>query len=151
MRIVPLTLKEANAYVTEHHRHHKAVVGHKFSIGVTVDGKLVGVAICGRPVSRYLDDGYTLEVNRLCTDGTKNACSFLYSAAARIAKEMGYRRIITYILQSETGASLRASGWVLDGEAGGKMWTGKRTPDEPLYPQEMKWRWSKEFITGGAE
>lgn len=81
IEICPMTLKEANAYVAEHHRHHKPTVGHKFSIGCTDGEKIVGVAIVGRPVSRYLDDGKTLEVNRLCTDGTHNACSILYAAA----------------------------------------------------------------------
>lgn len=143
MRVVPITLKIANAYADEHHRHHKSVTGHKFSVGCESDGVLVGVAIAGRPVSRYLDDGFTLEVNRLCTDGTHNACSFLYSAVARIAKDMGYRKVITYILQSENGASLRAAGWECAGEASGKMWTGSRKPKEALYPQELKWRYEK--------
>lgn len=83
----------------------------KFSLGCMANGHLAGVAIVGRPVSRYLDDGLTLEVNRLCTDGTKNACSFLYGAAARAAKVLGYHRIVTYILDTESGVSLRASGW----------------------------------------
>ena len=103
----------------------------------------MGVAITGRPVSRYLDDGLTLEVNRLCTDGTRNACSFLYGAAARAAKAMGYRKIITYILDTEDGASLRAAGWSCAGLAGGKEWTGKRKPAEPLYPAQMKYRYEK--------
>ena len=107
------------------------------------DGQLVGVAITGRPVSRYLDDGLTLEVNRLCTDGTRNACSFLYGAAARAAKAMGYQKIITYILDTEDGASLRAAGWTCAGLAGGKEWTGKRKPSEPLYPPQMKYRYEK--------
>ena len=85
LELMPISLAVANGFVAEHHRHHKPVRGHKFSLGCMVDGRLVGVAIVGRPVSRYLDDGLTLEVNRLCTDGTKNACSFLYGAAARAA------------------------------------------------------------------
>ena len=99
--------------------------------------------IVGRPVSRHLDDGKTLEVNRLCTLGVKNACSFLYAAAARAAKAMGYEKIITYILQSENGGSLRAAGWKCSGLAGGKEWTGARKPPVPLYPQEMKLRFEK--------
>lgn len=101
--ICPITLKEANAFVEQYHRHHKPVVGHKFYIGCTDGEKIVGVAIVGRPVSRYLDDGWTLEVNRLCTDGTRNACSMLYAAAWRAAKAMGYKRVVTYILDSENG------------------------------------------------
>ena len=83
LSLCPVSLAEANAFVAEHHRHHKPVRGHKFSLGCMVNGQLVGVAIVGRPVSRYLDDGLTLEVNRLCTDGTQNACSFLYGAGSQ--------------------------------------------------------------------
>lgn len=93
LELVPVTLREANGFVQQYHRHHKQVAGHKFSIGVAQDGRLVGVAICGRPVSRRLDNGTTLEVNRLCTDGTRNACSILYAAAARAARDMGYKGI----------------------------------------------------------
>ena len=128
MRLVPVSLKAANTFVAEHHRHHKPVVGHKFSIGCALDGRLVGVAIVGRPVSRYLDNGLTLEVNRLCTTGEKNACSMLYAAAARAAKAMGYRKVITYILQSELGTSLKASGFQCEGIAGGLAWNGERKP-----------------------
>lgn len=81
LELIPMTLREANAFVEQHHRHHKPVVGHKFSIGVSDGEKVVGVAIVGRPVGRFLDDGWTLEVTRLCTDGTHNACSMLYAAA----------------------------------------------------------------------
>ena len=104
---------------------------------------MVGVAIVGRPVSRYLDNGKTLEVNRLCTTGEKNACSFLYGASARAAKALGYEKIITYILDSESGASLKAAGWNCAGLAGGKRWTGKRTPKEDLYPAQIKLRYEK--------
>lgn len=113
LRLRPISLRDANEYVRKYHRHHKPVAGHKFSIGCEADGELVGVIIVGRPVSRYLDDGFTLEVTRLCTNGAKNACSFLYGAAARAAAAMGYKRIITYTLESENGASLRASGWMI--------------------------------------
>lgn len=92
LTLTPVALATANAFVNAHHRHHKATAGHKFSIGCAKDGELVGVAIVGRPVSRYLDDGWTLEVNRLCTTGEKNACSILYAASARAAKAMGYGR-----------------------------------------------------------
>ena len=144
LELAPVSLKDANAFVAAHHRHHKPVTGHKFSVGCTADGVLVGVAIVGRPVSRYLDDGHTLEVNRLCTDGTTNACSFLYAAAWRAARAMGYRKIITYTLASEDGASLRAAGWTCAGLAGGLRWTGSRAPDQDLYPAEQKLRYEKE-------
>ncbi len=146
--LTPVSLAQANAFVEQHHRHHKPVTGHKFSIGCITDGRLAAVAIVGRPVSRYLDDGLTLEVNRLCSDGTKNACSFLYAAAARAAKELGYRRIITYILDTESGASLRAAGWTNAGIAGGREWTGKRRPAVPLYPAQLKYRYEKNLIGG---
>lgn len=144
LTLVPITLREANNFVCQYHRHHKPSVGHKFSIGVREDGELVGVAICGRPVSRRLDDGYTLEVNRLCTNGAKNACSMLYGAAYRAAKAMGYRKIITYILESEPGTSLKAAGFRCEGRAGGLEWNGSKKPkDEGQYPHEMKTRWAK--------
>lgn len=134
-----------------HHRHHKPVVGHKFSIGCTDGKEIVGVAIVGRPVSRHLDDGWTLEVNRLCTDGTHNACSMLYAAAWRAARAMGYKRLVTYILDSESGTSLKASGWKCVGQAGGLRWTGKRRPEVDLYPAQMKIRWEKEEHDGSVD
>lgn len=138
LTLVAVSLAAANAFVAEHHRHHKPVRGHKFSLGCAVDGQLIGVAIVGRPISRYLDNGHTLEANRLCTDGTRNACSFLYGAAWRAALALGYRKIVTYILASENGASLRAAGWACAGPAGGLRWTGARKPTQDLYPAEMK-------------
>ena len=138
LEIVPMTLKEANAFVEQTHRHHGKVVGHKFSIGLSNGEEIVGVAIVGRPVGRYEDDGWTLEVNRLCTDGSRNACSMLYAAAWRAARAMGYKRIITYILDTEPGASLKAAGWKCLGQAGGLRWTGKRRPEVDLYPAQMK-------------
>lgn len=123
LQIRPCTLKAANDFVAAKHRHHKPSVGHKFSISaVDGAGEIVGVVIVGRPVARMLDDGVTAEVNRLCTDGTKNACSILYGAARRAAFAMGYQRIITYTLPSEGGASLRGAGWRLVGLAGGGNW-----------------------------
>ena len=148
--IRPTTLRFANEYVAKYHRHHKPSAGHKFSICCMQGEKVVGVAICGRTVSRYLDDGYTLEVNRLCVDGTYNACSKLYGACARIAKEMGYNKIITYILKSENGASLKASNFICEGEAGGEVWTGKRSNRDNGVPKEKKTRWAITFNQGGA-
>ena len=147
MKIRPATLKEANEYVAKFHRHHKPTTGHKFSIKlVDNDGDIVGVAICGRPVSRYLDDGVTLEINRLCTNGERNACSMLYGACVRIAKNMGYDRVITYILASEDGASLKASNFICEGEAGGEVWTGKRSGRDNGVPKEKKTRWVKNLV-----
>ena len=149
LEIVPITLKEANLYVEQHHRHHGPCTGHKFSIAcANSNGDIVGVAIVGRPVSRYLDDGKTLEVNRCCTDGTKNACSILYAAAWRAARAMGYRRIVTYILDTESGASVKAAGFECVGKAGGLRWTGKRRPKTDLYPAQMKLRFEKVIQEG---
>ena len=141
MDAMPITLKYANAFVTVHHRHHKPVVGHKFSIGADHDGRLVGVVIVGRPVSRHRDDGKTLEVTRLCTDGTRNACSFLYGAAARAAFALGYKRIGTYTLPNEGGASLRATGWKLIGERGGGSWSVPSRLRVDKHPTGTKLLW----------
>ena len=103
---------------------------------------MVGCAICGRPVSRMYDDGTVCEINRLCTNGCKNGCSMLYGACSRIAKNMGYESIITYILQSEPGTSLKASGFICEGTAGGTHWTGVRNKGQDI-PHEMKTRWRK--------
>ena len=141
-----MTLKAANEYVAERHRHHKPSTGHKFSIGLMDNNKLIGVAICGRPVARGSDNGFTLEVNRLCTDGSENACSKLYGACARIAKEMGYTKIQTYILNDEPGISLKASGWVTEATTAGGQWKhtdGKqRRTDQPTQPKQ---RWARYF------
>lgn len=128
----PISYKDAATYVNTHHRHHKAPVGHKYSISCYNGNELCGVVMVGRPVSRHYDDGMTLEVNRLCTDGTKNACSFLYQHAWRAAKALGYKRMVTYTLQTENGTSLKASGWKFDGEAGSGNWTGKRRRTEVM-------------------
>ena len=148
MKIVPIYQKEANDFVKKHHRHHKPVVGSIFQIacGYEYDAcdvkkkieikvtDIVGVAICGRPVGKFLDDKRTIEVNRLCTDGTKNACSMLYAAAWRVAKNLGYTKIITYILVSEPGTSLYAAGWTLVGERGGLSWNVPSRPREDHAP-----------------
>jgi hypothetical protein len=111
LRLVPVTFAEASAFVDAWHRHHRPPRGHKFSLGVACDDTLVGVAMVGRPVARHLDDGLTLEVNRTATDGTRHANSMLYGAAWRAAKALGYRRLITYTQETESGSSLRAAGW----------------------------------------
>lgn len=144
--IRPITLKVANEYVNKYHRHHNGTVGCKFAIGLYENDELIGVAICGRPVSRFLDDGSTCEINRLCTRGGENACSMLYGACSRIAKDMGYKKIITYILESESGITLKASNFTCEGEAGGTHWTGKRNKNQNI-PSEMKTRWSKQLVS----
>lgn len=113
MQIIPVTFRQACAFVKAHHRHNKPPTGHKFSIGCTQAEMLCGVVMIGRPVSRVIQtaEPFTVEVNRTCTDGTQNANSMLYGAAWRAAKAMGYTRAITYTQAQETGASLRAAGW----------------------------------------
>lgn len=131
-------LDEANAFVVAHHRHHGPVVGHLFSLGAALDGKIIGVAIVGRPVARGRDDGVTVEVTRLCTDGTRNACSFLYGAAARASFSLGFKRVGTYILASEPGSSLRAAGWRLIGEVRGRSWSVPTRPRVDKHPTQDK-------------
>lgn len=142
MEIRPITLRQASDFIDKYHRHHRATVGHKFSIGLFEGEKMIGCAVCGRPVSRHFDNGLICEINRLCTNGTRNACSMLYGACCRVAKEMGYKKIITYTLASENGASLKASNFIceLEGKAGGIKWTGVRDKGQDI-PAEMKTRW----------
>ncbi len=123
MMVVPVSLAEANAYVEKLHRHNGRLPAAKFAVGlIDDDGNVIGVAVAGLPKARLAADGGTLEVSRVCTDGSRNACSALYGACLRAAKALGYSRVITYTLQSEVGASLRASGWTLSGEVKGESW-----------------------------
>lgn len=153
LRVVPLTLKQANEIVSILHRHHKSVIGHRFSIGAMLGDRLVGAAIVGRPVARACDPYAVAEVTRLVTDGTPNACSLLYSAAARAAQAMGFDRIQSYILQSETGASLKASSWRYSHTTTGGDWNhskayaGKRRVDQPMEPKQC---WVRDFRDTGA-
>jgi hypothetical protein len=144
LRVGPVELTDLNAFVAAHHRHHKPVQGHRFSLGAFLNGRIVGACAVGRPVARMTDARKVVEVTRLVTDGTKNACSILYAAAARAAREIGYERIQTFILASEPGTSLRASGWEMDGESGGGTWNrpsrSGRRDDQPLEPKQ---RWVK--------
>lgn len=148
LTVVPIELKEANAFIAAVHRHHAPVIGHRFSIGVVDEACLLrGVCVVGRPVARLAGHPRDVaEVTRLATDGATNACSILYGAAARAARAMGFRRIQTYTLPSEGGASLRASGWTDEGNAGGGQW--KHTDGKPRrtdQPTDIKTRWSKTF------
>lgn len=140
LTLKPLTLREANAFVSDMHRHHSAVIGCRFCIGVQND-RLVGVCIVGRPVARNLDDGFTAEITRLCTDGTKNACSILYGASWRACKAIGYKRLVTYTLPQEGGNSLLASGALFMGEAGGGSWNSSKRPRKDKAPTCKKHRW----------
>lgn len=148
LRIVPFTLAQANTAVEALHRHHKKAQGHRFSLGAMLGDRVVGAVIVGRPVSRELDAYAVAEVTRLVTDGTKNACSKLYAAAARAAQAMGFDLIQTYILADEPGTSLRAAGWTLDGHTTGGDWNhstayaGSRRTDQPMGPKQ---RWRKQL------
>jgi len=134
LRLTPVSLAEAKAFVERHHRHHAPSVGHKFSIGVADDEGVHGVAMVGRPVARGYDDGLTLEVTRVATDGARNACSMLYGAAWRAAKALGYRRLITYTLAEEPGTSLRGAGWRVIHEVRGRGWSCESRPRVDLHP-----------------
>lgn len=144
MELVNVSIRRACQFVALHHRHHSKPQGAKFALGVELNGKLVGVAIVGRPVARLFDDGKTAELTRLCTDGTKNACSFLYSRAKRAAHALGFTRLVTYTLPSEGGASLKAAGWVLNGKAGGGTWSRKNRNRDDNAPLVQKLLWSTE-------
>jgi len=146
--VLPIELKEANAFIAAFHRHHAPVVGDRFSLGCVDDNGLIhAVCVIGRPVARLAGHPRDVaEVTRLASDGTPNSCSMLYGAAARACKAMGFRRLQTYTLPEEGGASLRASGWIDEGEAGGGQWKhtdGKaRRTDQPI---DKKTRWSITF------
>jgi hypothetical protein len=169
--VVPIIQIQAFEFVAQYHRHHNAPVGSIFQVAVKdsekteniekcgrldlfgegisvtakrkIDPKIVGVAVVGRPVARRSDDGLTLEVTRLCTDGTKNVCSMLYAACWRASKALGYVRLITYILNTEPGTSLKASGWKLVGERGGGSWSVPSRPREDKHPLTKKFLYEK--------
>lgn len=153
LEIRPIKLRDANRYVAEHHRHNMPTNGHKYSIACYDGERLCGVAIAGQPVAREMDDGRTIEIRRVCTDGTRNACSILYGACSRCAKEMGYKRVITYTLQSEPGTSVKASGFKQAGETRVKGWDMPGRKREVVqytlfgeivkYPIEKKIRWER--------
>ena len=141
MKLVPCSLEEANAFVAEHHRHHRPTPVAKFSIAAMSDsGEVVGVVIVGLPKARLAMDGWTLEVTRLASDGSRNACSFLYGAAARAAFALGFKCIGTYILAHEDGATLNAAGWRMIGQTTGRSWSTPsrlRTDKHPLGPKTL--------------
>ena len=142
LTVVPCDFDDACDFVARHHRHHKPPVGHKFSLAVVDEqASIRGVCIVGRPVSRHLDNGMTLEVTRLASDGCPNACSCLYGAAWRAAKALGYTKLITYILDTESGTSLKASGLKLIGKRGGGSWNMPSRPRVDKHPLQKKFLW----------
>ena len=139
MELQPITLTEARVFVDRHHRHHKSPIGGLFAIGLNDGQSVIGVVIVGRPVARGNQNGYTAEITRLCVlDGYPNACSMLYSASWRVARAMGYRRLITYILKSEKGTSLYASNFRLVGQTRGGSWNCPSRPRVDKHPLEQK-------------
>lgn len=142
MQAVPIHIKEANAFIAKYHRHSLPTVGGKFAVGAMEHGKLVGVAVAGRPVARALDDGKTIEVLRVCTDGTPNCCSFLYARTAKITRLFGYTRVITYTLEEESGASLRAVGGRVSCQVRAREWSApsRRRKSQGVYGKK-KLRW----------
>jgi hypothetical protein len=143
MTIVPITVREAQAFVALYHRHLPPARGAKFCLGLRLikDARTVGVIMIGRPVARAFDDGLTAEVNRLATNGYPNACSKLYRAAWRACAAMGYRRLITYTLPQEGGSSLRAAGFKLVGTSPGGQWDTPSRPRDPTACPQQKHLW----------
>jgi hypothetical protein len=144
LEIVPCTIQDAKAFVNEHHRHHRCGAKQTglFAVAVAAGCEVVGVAIVGRPVARGAQDGFCAEVTRLCVlDGHKNACSMLYAACWRAARAIGYRKLITYILDTEPGTSLRAAGWRCVGEVRGRSWSCEARPRIDKHPTQGKLRW----------
>jgi hypothetical protein len=141
LSLQPISFAEAAEFVRKFHRHHIPSVGWKFGIAANDGEKVVGVVMVGRPVARFLDDGWTLELTRCCTDGTKNAASILYGAARRATFALGFQRLITYTLNTDPGSSLRGAGWKEIGKAGGGDWNRKSRPRVTKAPTSQKTLW----------
>ena len=143
LSLQPISYREACEYIGTHHRHHAPPQGWKFGIAVNDGNAVVGVITVGRPVSRMLDDTYTLEVTRCCTAGTKNAASMLYGAAWRAARAMGYKRLITYTLAEESGVSLVSAGWREVYVTSGGSWSRASRPRVDAHPKGQKTLWDR--------
>lgn len=142
LELQPITQREANTFIEEHHRHHLPSRGYKFAIGLNDGSSVVGVVTVGRPVARGYDDGYTAEITRCCVlEDIPNGCSKLYAAAWRAARAMGYRRLITYTLASESGGAMRASGWRTVHEVPGRSWSCSSRPRVDKHPTQDKICW----------
>lgn len=148
LRIRPISYRAACEFIRAHHRHHPPPQGQKFALAVMSSEKLVGVATAGLPVARESNDGLTAEVTRVCTDGTHNACSFLYGRVRRVLQAMGYERILSYIKDDEPGTSLRAAGFQRTGETEGRSWNRQQRPRTDKHPtckkQRFEWPPQKE-------
>lgn len=150
LQLKPIPLREANEYIAKHHAHHGPARGCKFSIGCYFGDLLVGVVVVERPKARHLDDGWTLELSRVCTNHHPHVASKLIAAAARAAFAMGARYVLSYTLASEDGASYRAAGWrrmEVGGapiEFGGGEWSRpSRARDPMVSPTGRKHRWER--------
>jgi len=141
LELQPISYPEACAFIKEHHSHHLPPQGWKFGIAVNDGEKIVGVVTVGRPVARHHDDGWTLEVTRCCTDGTKNAASKLYAAASRACHALGYKRLITYTLLEEPGTCLRVAGWKVISISHGGTWNRKARPRIDKHQTGQKRLW----------
>jgi len=141
LTVVPCTIQDARAYVLQHHRHHPPPVSGLFAVAIAEDETVRGVAIVGRPVARLASDGWTAEVTRIATDGVPNGCSMLYGACWRAARALGWRRLITYTLNTEPGTSLRAAGWRSIGEVAGGSWSRVSRPRVDKHPTQGKLKW----------
>jgi hypothetical protein len=142
LHVVPITLAEANAYIERFHRHNGALPSAKLTSAV-VDEEMVvhGVAVAGLPKARELMARTTLEINRVCADGERNACSLLYASMLRAGRALGYTRFVTYSLKSENGASLRAAGWTPVAEWAGGKWSEMRGTGSDGHNTGPKVRW----------
>jgi L-amino acid N-acyltransferase YncA len=141
LALVPTTIADAKAFVAQHHRHNPPPAGGLFAVAVARGEQIVGVAIVGRPIARRNNDGWTAEATRVCTDGSRNACSMLYGAAWRAARALGYRKLITYTLATEPGASLRAAGWRVVGAVGTESWSRTSRPRVDRHPLQRRLKW----------
>ena len=144
MKLIPIKQRDARSFINKHHRHNKAPRGSVFQIALEKDGQLIGCIMVGRPISRHRDDGKTLEVNRTCIEGYhKNACSMLLGASVRAARALGYEKIITYTLPTESGASLKGAGWTFHGLGGLGSWNSREGRQVQIFSNTQKTRWVK--------
>lgn len=144
LQLVPCSVQDARAFILQNHRHHAPPLSGLFALAASLDGEVVAVAIVGRPVSRMMQDDWTVEVTRLASDGSRNACSFLYRAAWRAARALGWRRLVTFTLATESGSSLRAASMRCLGTAGGGSWSRPSRPRVDRAPTQIKMRWEIE-------
>lgn len=141
LELQPISYAEACEFIRQNHSHHLPPQGWKFGLAVNDGKQIVGVVTVGRPVARMLDDGWTLELTRCCTDRTPHVASKLYAAAWRATRALGYRRLVTYTLLEEPGTSLQAAGWKCLGQAGGGTWNREARKRIDLHPIGQKMLW----------